>query len=400
MDWWVGYKVPGGPTAAYWDSAGASNPAMNLSDRGGALGRTIEQAYADEVAYVFYNDEVYDKDPGGGEAEGERREVRAEACVSDAWDNSWAHAKGVVAADAETGFWVTHSVPGLPLNSTLSGQEWSFPENQQLYGQTFLCLSAGAGELDGLSAAFLHSRPYVYDTNLGDDGPTSQFLPRLSDWVGTYWDIQRGEQWLDLQTLGGLQLQVFGHWPREGVSWDWNVWEDVIAPRLGTDMIVETWCDGHTGGGTDKACLPPVCDRPQRVVEAYSLAFGGSEFRNVDDHAKWGLSASRDQGTWLCFGDLNRMSAQRLRGGGVVCFEHEGLWEAWRAGITEHQECSSSDHHLWGSAQARATEDDVGSSPVLRGDSGSLGWGRKKDSKLFCHDASGGGVADCCNRWR
>ena len=171
VDWWVGYKLPGGASAAYWDSTGSVQSAVDLSDRKSALGRTMEQAYVDGVAYVFYNDEVYDKPPSAGGAVG--RAVRAEACVSDAWDNSWAHGKGVVAADAETGFWLTHSVPGLPLNSTLSGEEWSFPESQQIYAQTFLCLSASAEDLDSLSAAFLHSRPYVYDTNLGADGIAS-----------------------------------------------------------------------------------------------------------------------------------------------------------------------------------------------------------------------------------
>jgi len=397
VDWWVAYKLPRGAAAAYWDATGAALPAVNVSDRRSALGRTMEQAYADGVAYVFYNDEVYDKLPGAGGAVG--REVRAEACVSDAWDNSWAHGKGVVAANADTGFWLTHSVPGLPLNSTLSGTEWSFPEGQQLYAQTFLCLSASTGDLDSLSAAFLHSRPYVYDTNLGADGVASQFLPKMSEWVGTYWEIQRGQQWLSFETLGGLRLQVFGHWPLEGAAWDWNVWEGVVAPHLQSDMIVETWCDGHTGGGTDKACLPPVCDRPQQVVEAYTMDFGGGEFRNTDDHGKWGLSMTREQGAWLCFGDLNRMSSQRFRGGGVVCFQEEGLWEAWRAGITAHQECSEPEHPEWASARRRAAEEQ-GRRPALTGGQGSLGWETKKDNKLFCHDASGDGVADCCNRWR
>ena len=129
------------------------------------------------------------------------------------------------------------------------------------------------------------------------------------------------------------------------------------------------------------------------------MDFGGGEFRNTDDHGKWGLSMTREQGAWLCFGDLNRMSSQRFRGGGVVCFQEEGLWEAWRADITAHQECSEPEHPEWASARRRAAEEH-GRRPALRGGQGSLGWETKKDDKLFCHDASGDGVADCCNRWR
>lgn len=83
----------------------------------------------------------------------------------------------------------------------------------------------------------------------------------------------------------------------------------------------------------------------------------------------------------------------------MVCFQQEGLWEVWRAGITAHQECSGPEHPEWASARRRAAEEQ-GHRPALRGGQGSLGWETKKDNKLFCHDASGGGVADCCNRWR
>lgn len=49
-----------------------------------------------------------------------------------------AHAKGVVAFDAESGFWMTHSVPRYP---PAPDDGYSYPTTGTRYGQTVLCVS-------------------------------------------------------------------------------------------------------------------------------------------------------------------------------------------------------------------------------------------------------------------
>lgn len=51
---------------------------------------------------------------------------------------SLAHAKGVVAFDGESGFWLTHSVPRFPPPPE---DGYSYPPTGTRYGQTMLCVT-------------------------------------------------------------------------------------------------------------------------------------------------------------------------------------------------------------------------------------------------------------------
>lgn len=69
---------------------------------------------------------------------------------NDEWPNGTssqtaAHAKGVVAFDGRSGFWLVHSVPRFP---PAPGVNYSFPITGLRYGQTMLCFSLPFNQAD------------------------------------------------------------------------------------------------------------------------------------------------------------------------------------------------------------------------------------------------------------
>lgn len=71
---------------------------------------------------------------------------------NDEWPNGTssetsAHAKGVVAMDGQSGFWLVHSIPRFP-PSPAPGVNYTLPVTGLRYGQTMLCLSFGFDQAD------------------------------------------------------------------------------------------------------------------------------------------------------------------------------------------------------------------------------------------------------------
>ncbi|EJW81143.1 deoxyribonuclease II family protein [Wuchereria bancrofti] len=115
VDWFVGYKQPKkasqtypGATFHYADNDFKEwGPAENLKSPKNAIA---------ELFYLFYNDQapVNEKKSHGNRA----------------------HAKGVAIFGNTSGFWLVHSVPKFP-----SLKRYSYTENGQTYGQSFLCVT-------------------------------------------------------------------------------------------------------------------------------------------------------------------------------------------------------------------------------------------------------------------
>jgi len=62
---------------------------------------------------------------------------------------------------------------------------------------------------------------------------------------------------------------------------------------------------------------------------------GNITWTEGQDHAKWAVML--DGSSNLCVGDINRMTTQRNRGGGAVCFSSAGLNNAlYNSIVTGH----------------------------------------------------------------
>ncbi|XP_074655924.1 plancitoxin-1-like isoform X2 [Tubulanus polymorphus] len=118
---------------------------------------------------------------------------------------------------------------------------------------------------------------------------------------------------------------------------DIELYEEIVAPTLQSDLNVETWRKG--AGGKLKSSK---CDKDYKVFNVISIKIGNHQFRYSKDHSKWAVTPTKtSKGGYVCIGDLNRMESQKYRGGGTVCFAatNQKVWETFIGIINEVQPC-------------------------------------------------------------
>ena len=326
------------------------------SDHHGAITRTLEQFLGDDVAdsvgYIAYNDEF--------PTDGDLADAGAEG--TDPGDSSgYGHNKGVLAFNAEDGtaVWVIHSFPRWPA----PGQT-SFPSSAQStrlsYAQTFLCISLRDLKSVDLIAWMLrrfhepqiiHSRLPDTDTPvMGSETETvGSVLAELytlaeENAPGNAAPASTGRRFDAAEEAGELTVQAWApddgpratttfHLMAKGRDWGQHFWIDLVAHRLGTDLLVETWRRDSTDQTKDTALHTPHGeDEDGDTVEdasAVLLAQAGCFFKESNDHGKWAVSA-QDGGSLVCVGDINRQSSQTKRGGGTATFHDAALAAALR----------------------------------------------------------------------
>jgi deoxyribonuclease-2 len=101
----------------------------------GALGSTLSQIYSantGNIGWLMYN--------GRKLYHGDLTEI--DQTPDGSQHSSNGHTKGVVGLDANSGFWLVHSVPRFP-NETTTTPDYFYPEWETDYGQSFLCMSYG-----------------------------------------------------------------------------------------------------------------------------------------------------------------------------------------------------------------------------------------------------------------
>lgn len=74
------------------------------------------------------------------------------------------HSKGVLAADNSTGFWLVHSVPRFP--PYLEDGAYGYPSTGHRYGQSFLCITMGAMEINKAGKQLLYNEVAVYSSRI------------------------------------------------------------------------------------------------------------------------------------------------------------------------------------------------------------------------------------------
>ncbi len=57
--------------------------------------------------------------------------------------------------------------------------------------------------------------------------------------------------------------------------------------------------------------------------------------------AQWVVATPSSGNSWVCIGDINRMTSQQKRGGGTVCFRDSGMWKVFSGAVTGHDSCPS-----------------------------------------------------------
>jgi deoxyribonuclease-2 len=240
--------------------------------------------------------------------------------------SNYGHTKGVVGVSETSSFWLLHSTPNFPSSDNLP--KFAFPEAEIIYGQTFLCMTLASADVDEVAMQLLYTTPYVYHSTVPDS--VIMMRPNLASVFNKDWITQPGTHATEF-TLGHT---TFTSYAKNG-QWNQDIFEDLIAPALESDLVVESWMRGLQLGSY---CKPKykyqVTDVTDMVVKGSS---GNQTWTETQDHAKWCLTM--DGSSRQCICDINRMSSQRKRGGGCVCFKDVQLNAQLSGSIAAANKC-------------------------------------------------------------
>jgi len=316
VDWWFMYKVPqlkkgagndeaSGYEYVYYD---ANIDKGNKSDRKvhksnfridqntGALNNTLNSVFknpSSTMGWILYNDEKPNSAEGSDDA-------------------NLGHTKGVIAFDtaSDSAYWLLHSWPKF-------ADPGAAGEPTPKYGQTYLCVSidiATAGKIAEQMAN--HQEPQTYAcrraANLPKTDPLSLLMQPLNP------NAPADSSVIDLKSKGAMPFKVIA----KNRKWGQDFWNDLVGPKLGEDLDVESWIRGP---------IPPIADSDgiHKTFDIKYITLGplGAHWAwpETHDHAKWGITRHSD---WICVGDINRMISQRKRGGGTIAFQNETLWKS------------------------------------------------------------------------
>jgi len=320
VDMFIIYKLPRiasdpGNNYVYLDSKdltfGQGKDKINETSNPAA--KTLEQVYAqysnrheggsDNLAHIFYNDA-----PPYGRG----------------YNFTFGHTKGQLAFDHETGFWIIQSVPRFP---TRVSKGYGYPHSGFKYGQMMMCISFSAESFKDIGLQLKYTKPHIYDSNL----PTkweSEYKHIYDVLKGSFIERKPSAKTVSLRSLQGV---AYSHFGKNG-QWHHDLYYNLVAPTLKTNLIVESWQHGHNNIG-------PSCKGKFTVVDASQVSINDKyTFRIYDDHSKYAISTDRSL-PLVCVGDINRQYSQFKRGGGCICVKNIDLWKTFSSLISKAESC-------------------------------------------------------------
>lgn len=357
VDWFVVYKLPG-RSYVYQSSESQQDAAINNSWIESS--RSIDSpdsivALTLQPLYQFSNTTT--------------EMDRLVLMYNDEWPNGTssetaAHAKGVVAFDNVSGFWLSHSVPRFP---PAPGSSYSFPPTGIKYGQTMLCVSLPFSQADLVGEQLLYYHPFVYHWESRVEQEIVRLAPNLlSVAQGEHVRVPPWSHSLQLVSSAGASFTSFAKASQFGL----DLYGDWMAEALQTPLYVESWTNGQGGP------MPSYCSNRTFTVQNVRQVqlMSKPAFPSHKDHSKWAIAAvtsetrstttssfreirslkkdrfrqqqkqheqqQQQQQPWVvCIGDINRMDSQRHRGGGALCIRSRGLWRSFSQAVDQVEAC-------------------------------------------------------------
>lgn len=353
VDWWFQYKMPNSYKVAYLDAntrAGASDLltvqqyALDDHDHPPALIKTL-RSLVKKTGTTAYNAtaargrSAFSRSLGNASAPS-LSGVTDDSNLGVSWEpylmyndqpdnaqpsSSFGHTKGVLGVGTRP-FWLLHSTPNFP--SSDGKGKFYFPESEIVYGQTFLCVAISASEIEDAATQLTYTKPYVYVNKVG----SAKSYPTLAQ-------VLDGSGWV---TEPGTSVKKFGKFTHVAKNGQWNkdLYEDLVAPTLNSDLVVESWLRGEAEG---TYCKPRHQYDVADVENMAAKDVDGTNitWRETQDHAKWAVSVNSGK-PYVCIADINRMTSQRSRGGGAFCFEDAALAQQLTGCIVKHAKCRDS----------------------------------------------------------
>jgi deoxyribonuclease-2 len=296
----------------------SKSPNTIEEDSSGAIMNTVMQLdgdLGDSYAYALYNDQT----PLGSSSD------------------SRAHSKGLMLFDGEKGFWMVHSVPKWP---GAVSQGW-YDISSLTYAQSIMCTTFRLDRLEDIAALQMVQWPLIYSSGISSDLMDDH--PQFVEWITGSKNKTATNTTTELVSYNGRHMT---HYSKSNYC-DCDLWGDVVAPGVKSNMRVETWQNGN-GGKLPDFCAP---DYEYSVVNITAIAMpdGNASWRETQDHSKWGVSEEDAQ--TVCIGDINRQPSQEDRGGGALCYASSSLWKAFDAVVDEVYDCSTDGHDTSGTGR-------------------------------------------------
>ena len=290
------------------------------TDKDSIFGRTLAPLHADPKKYthIMYNDAP--PHASGVKESGSR-----------------AHAKGVLAMDKDTGFWLIHSVPNFPQIPT---QKYEWPNSGKLNGQSALCISfntkqTGFNIVEQLK--YMGINDYAFHVTKEIEGLVTNIHEPKNKRAKTPGE----KKTVPIASIGETAFTSFAR-SKKGAG-EGDLYEKFVAPTLKHNMFVETWRRG-AGNPSPSSCQPQY---KINNIEAIKIPFASGttpadsgSWPYIKDHSKWGMSDSEDK-PFVCIGDINRMASQDKRGGGTVCFSNPTVWKRYSEVVDGLEGCQN-----------------------------------------------------------
>ena len=177
--------------------------------------------------------------------------------------------------------------------------------------------------------------PWVYYD--GFSAAHKKELPTVADIISKTQHNKQGATSVVKFHAEGDSKTEFTHLSKNN-KWASDLWSELVAPTLKEDLIVESWIRGSAVGD--------FCDGDYDVVDVVELQVfppegeegTGYSYLESSDHSKWAIGKSKTKKI-VCMGDINRMTSQRKRGGGAICWKSAAIWNRLSYAILNQDKC-------------------------------------------------------------
>ncbi|XP_066548304.1 deoxyribonuclease-2-alpha isoform X3 [Amia ocellicauda] len=314
VDWYIVYNLPDldrktGLMYLYMDNNSKSwnYGKRNINDPESALAQTLWPFFTfiekkiEGFGYLLYNDQP-------------PKEYKTAP-------SSFGHSKGVVMLDRQTGVWLTHSTPQFPGKTRRS----FWPSSGKSNGQTFFCGTYKYSNFSDIAIQLQYIHIYTFDFHVPTtfhDGlrcvAQRTCYPRKAPWFKR----------LEMKSLAGNTFISFAKYSR----FQDDLYSGLLVDYLGDDIYSKSW-------GKLRRPLPSNCSGSHKVYNVQEMQLPQTQpFGTAVDHSKWCVTDSDGQ-PWTCIADMNREESQSKRGGGAVCTNDTGVWEAFRKIVNTYENC-------------------------------------------------------------
>lgn len=323
-DWIIVYKLP--PTKynlndenyVYLSSNNKQTGKWNLSKQNISSNFSVISRILDPViksrkgiAYLVYNDAVPNE---------------------KYYNSNFGHAKGILAFDNDSGYWMIHSIPKFP-----NKDYYYFPNASKEHGQIFICINYNFTAINQIGEQLRYIKPQIYMNN------TNSAVSKLSPLVQTLFSSKPSfinhSPWYNYVILNSkldTKLIIFS----KHAKFHKDLYSDFVAPVLKSSLLTETWMDGRGKP------LPSNCSisyhiwniKKINIFSYYKDKKKILSFNSSVDHSKWAVTNDILK-PWVCVGDINRMKSQEKRGGGTLCLYSKAVWETFNSSIASIEAC-------------------------------------------------------------